>query len=225
MRPSEPLLLDRDDVDLQRSVLTVQQSKFGKSRFLPVHETTTQALQTYAVRRDRIWPRPLDPAFFLSERRSRISPRTLQETFVKLSGQVGSLGPTDSRGPRPHDLRHRFAVSTLRRWQRDGLDVEGRILQLATYLGHARVSDTYWYLTADPELLQLAARRLDRTARRGPPPSPPPTSPGCWRRPSATASGSSSGPARIPSQATATRSACWSATPSGNCRKRRSTWQ
>ena len=165
MRPSEPLLLDRDDVDLQRGVLTVRQSKFGKSRYLPVHETTTQALQTYAVRRDRLCPRALDPAFFLSERRSRISPRTLQETFVKLSGQVGSLGPTDSRGPRRHDLCHRFAVSTLRRWQRDGLDVEGRIPRLATYLGHARVSDTYWYLTADPALLQLAARRLERTAK------------------------------------------------------------
>ena len=87
---------------------------------------------------------------------------------MKLSRQVGLRGPSDSRGPRLHDLRHRFAVSTLLRWYRDGIDVERHLPHLATYLGHGRVSDTYWYLTATPELLQLAARRLDRATRRLP---------------------------------------------------------
>ena len=85
---------------------------------------------------------------------------------MKLSRQVGLRGPSDSRGPRLHDLRHRFAVETLVRWYRDGIDVERHLPRLTTYLGHAHVSDTYWYLTVTPELMRLAARRLDRVARR-----------------------------------------------------------
>ncbi len=166
MRSSEPLRLDRNDVDLASGVLTVRTSKFGKSRCLPVHESTRQALADYAAQRDRHCPHPVDPAFFLSERGTRIAQNTLQQTFVKLSQQVGLRSPSDSRGPRLHDLRHRFAIGTLLRWYREGLDVEQQSPRLATYLGHAHVSDTYWYLTATPELLQLAARRLDRTARR-----------------------------------------------------------
>ena len=168
MRSSEPLRLDRDDVDLTCGVLTVCNAKFGKSRCLPVHESTRQALADYALLRDRICPHPRDPAFFLSERGTRISQNTVQQTFVQLSRQVGLRKSSDSHGPRLHDLRHRFAIETLLRWYREGLDVEQRLPRLATYLGHAHVSDTYWYLTATPELLQLAARRLDRTARRLP---------------------------------------------------------
>ena len=166
MRSSEPLRLDRDDVDLVGGVLTVRHAKFGKSRCLPVHESTRQALADYALQRDRLCPHPLDPAFFLSERGTRIVQNTLQQTFVQLSRQVGLRKRSDSRGPRLHDLRHRFAIETLLRWHREGLDVEQRTPRLATYLGHVHVSDTYWYLTATPELLQAAARRLDRTARR-----------------------------------------------------------
>ncbi len=166
MRSSEPLRLDRDDVDLASGVLTVRRSKFGKSRCLPVHESTCQALADYAAQRDRLCPHPVDPAFFLSERGTRITQNTLQRTFVQLSQQVGLRDRSDSRGPRLHDLRHRFAIGTLLRWYREGLDVEQQTPRLATYLGHVHVSDTYWYLTATPELLQVAARRLDRTARR-----------------------------------------------------------
>ena len=166
MRSSEPLRLDRDDVDLDRGVLTVRGSKFGKSRHIPLHESTSRALAIYATQRDRLCPQPLDPAFFLSERGTRIVQNTLQQTFVQLSRQVGLRGPADSRGPRLHDLRHRFAVSAVLRWYRDGVDAERQLPRLATYLGHARVSDTYWYLTATPELLQMVTRRLERTARR-----------------------------------------------------------
>lgn len=135
---------------------------------VPVHESTAEALGAYAPQRDRLCPHPLSPAFFLSERGTRIQQRTLQSTFVQLSRQVGLRGPSDSRGPRLHDLRHRFAVCTLQRWYREGVDVESHLPRLSTYLGHARVRDTYWYLTATPELLELAARRLDRAARRLP---------------------------------------------------------
>ncbi len=169
MRSSEPLRLDRDDVDLAGGVLTVRHSKFGKSRWLPVHESTRHALADYAAQRDRLCPHPASPAFFLSERGTRITQNTLQRTFVRLSKQVGLRDRSDARGPRLHDLRHRFAIGTLLRWYREGLDVEQRTPRLATYLGHVHVSDTYWYLTATPELLQLAARRLDRSAGRGRP--------------------------------------------------------
>ena len=168
MRSSEPLRLDRIDVDLDQGVLTVRESKFGKSRLVPVHESTAKALGTYATQRDQLCPQPLSPAFFLSERGTRIVQNTLQQTFVQLSRQVGLRGPSDSRGPRLHDLRHRFAVRTLLRWYRDGIDVESHLPHLATYLGHAHMSDTYWYLTATPELLQLAAKRLDSATRRLP---------------------------------------------------------
>lgn len=168
MRSSEPLRLDRNDVDLDQGVLTVRQSKFGKSRLVPVHESTGKALRTYATQRDRLCPQPCSPAFFLSVRGTRIVQNTLQQTFVQLSRQVGLRGPSDSRGPRLHDLRHRFAVRTLLRWYRDGVDVESHLPRLTTYLGHAHTSDTYWYLTATPELLQLAAKRLDSATRRLP---------------------------------------------------------
>ena len=168
MRVSEVLTLDRDDVDLVRGVVTVRESKFDKSRHLPVHPSTTQALSRYARRRDRLCPNPLAAAFFLAERGTRITEWALRWTFAKLSKQVGLRAPSKSHGigPRLHDMRHRFAVNTLVRWYRDGVDVERHIPRLATWLGHAHVSDTYWYLTATPELLALAARRLDRIARR-----------------------------------------------------------
>ena len=166
MRSSEPLRLNRDDVDLARGVLTVRKSKFGKSRYIPVHESTRQSLDNYAAQRDRLCPNPCSPSFFLSEHGARVTVWALRWTFVKLSRQVGLRGPSDSRGPRLHDLRHRFAVETLLRWYRDGIDVERHLPRLTTYLGHAHVSDTYWYLTVTPELMQLAARRLDRAGRR-----------------------------------------------------------
>ena len=109
MRASEPLRLDRGDVDLDQGVLTVRKSKFGKSRYVPVHPSATQALAGYAALRDRLCPNPLIRSFFLSERGTRLAYTTLHETFVRLSKQVGLRGPSDSRGPRPHDLRNHSA--------------------------------------------------------------------------------------------------------------------
>ena len=150
MRVSEVLNLDRDEVDLTGGVLTVRACKFGKSRHLPVHESTTQALSHYARRRYRLCPHPLTPAFFLAERGTPITHWALRWTFAKLWKQVGLRAPSKSHGigPRLRDMRHRFAMNTPLRWYRDGVDVERHIPRLATWLGHAHVSDTYWYLTA-----------------------------------------------------------------------------
>ena len=168
MRTGEVLNLDRDDIDLANGVLTVRDGKFGKSRHIPLHESTILALGRYAARRDRLCPNPRDPAFFLNESGTRITDCTLRWTFVRLSRQTGLREGAKSNGdgPRLIDMRHSFAVGTLLRWYRDGVDVERHIPRLATWLGHVHVSDTYWYLSGTPDLMQAAARRLDRIAPR-----------------------------------------------------------
>lgn len=162
MRVNEALGLDRPDVDLERGILYIRRTKFGKSRYIPLHPSTVDALKKYAQARDRILPAPVTPAFFVSERGRRITEWIARYTFAKLSQQLGLRAPAQGhgRGPRLHDMRHRFAARTLVHWYRAGLDVERELPKLATYLGHVHVNDTYWYLEAVPELLQLATDRL-----------------------------------------------------------------
>jgi integrase/recombinase XerD len=162
MRVSEAVSLDREDVDFDRGILHIRRGKWGKARYLPVHPSTVVALKKYTVARDRLFPAPLIPAFFLSECGRRITRRTAQYTFAKVSQQLGLRVPAKGygRGPRLHDLRHRFAARTLIHWYRAGLDVEREIPKLSTYLGHVHMNYTYWYLEAVPELLQLATDRL-----------------------------------------------------------------
>jgi integrase/recombinase XerD len=164
MRVSEVVALDREDVDLDEGILRIRRTKFGKSRLVAVHDSTRQVLAEYARERDRIVRRPAAPAFFLSEGGDRVTACAARFNFAKVSREVGLRAPTagrHGRGPRLHDMRHRFAVCTLLRWYRAGLDVEREIPKLATYLGHVHVNETYWYLEAVPELLELAARRLE----------------------------------------------------------------
>ena len=162
MRMSEPIALDRDHVDLTRGILTIRRTKFGKSRIIPIHASTLEALQRYAELRDRLCPRTQTQSFFISERGTRLNVRTVRRTFVHLSRQIGLRGPDSSRGPRLHDLRHGFAVETLIRWYRSGVDVEQHLPELSTYLGHTSVACTYWYITAVPKLLRLATLRLEK---------------------------------------------------------------
>ena len=160
MRTQEPLRLDRDDADLANGVLTVRGTKFGKSRYVPIHPSTRRALRRYAAHRDRLCPEPQSPSFFLSEQGTRVTEWSVRWTFVKLSRQIGLRQPGDSRGPRLLDFRHRLAINTLTRWHHRGVDVEKHLPELSTYLGHVHISDTYWYLSATPELLQQALRRV-----------------------------------------------------------------
>jgi len=163
LRANEPLRLDRADVDLVNGVLTIRETKFGKSRYVPLHASTQRALRRYDECRDRLCHDPASPSFFVSDRGARLTEWCVRWTFVKLSHEIGLRGPDDSRGPRLHDLRHRLAIMTLLRWYRRGVDVERQLPQLSTYLGHAHVTDTYWYLTATPELLHFALRRVERS--------------------------------------------------------------
>jgi integrase/recombinase XerD len=162
MRVNEALGLNRVDVDLERGILYIRRTKFGKSRYVPVHASTLAALKKYAEVRDRVFPAPLIPAFFISEKSSRITEWMARYTFAKLSQRVGlrASAKGHGHGPRLQDMRHRFAARTLIHWYRAGLDVERELPKLSTYLGHVHVNDTYWYLEAVPELLQLATDRL-----------------------------------------------------------------
>jgi integrase/recombinase XerD len=167
MRHGEALALDRGDVDLEAGVITIRRTKCRKARLIPVHHTTREQLQRYARRRDHVHRSPRSDAFLVSKRGHRLVQATVQHTFVVLSRQLGLRAPARSHGhgPRLHDLRHRLAVTTLMRGYRAGADVDAQLPVLATYLGHTKVSDTYWYLSAVPELVCLAMACLERRAR------------------------------------------------------------
>jgi integrase len=162
LRISEALALARQDVDLPEGLLTIRDSKFGKSRLVPLHRSTQRVLVHYAERRDRMLGSGTTASFLVSDRGKPLEGSTVRRTFYQLSRQTGLRGPADHQGPRLHDFRHRFAVQTLVEWYRSGQDVERRLPILSTYLGHAHVSDTYWYLSACPELMGLAKQRMER---------------------------------------------------------------
>jgi integrase len=162
--------LDNSDVDLTNGILSIRQSKFGKSRFVPLADSTRAALVKYAKQRDKLCLQPTSQAFLVSERGQRLQSYTARCTFARISCAVGVRPATGSRrigrGPRLQDFRHCFATRKLIEWYRAGLDVGRELPKLATYLGHVDVAHTYWYLEAVPELLQLATDRLG-AHRRG----------------------------------------------------------
>ncbi len=165
MRVGEAINLDRDDVDLDEGVLIVRQGKFGKSRELVLHPSTVTALRDYAELRDRTRPWTWTPAWFISSSGSRLNYKNVHHRFHQLTLAAG-LGPRSATcRPRIHDLRHAFAVTTLLGWYRSGVDVQARLPLLSTYLGHVDPGDTYWYLTATPELMQVVSQRLDQMGR------------------------------------------------------------
>jgi integrase len=161
LRIGEALRLDRDDVDLDDGVLRIRNTKFNKSREVPMHPSSVAALSAYAGRRDDLCPRPRDPSFFVSNAGTRVLYCNFHLGWLDLVRQAGLEPRSAARRPRPHDLRHSFAVRTLLGWYRDGVDVGAHMPLLSTYLGHVHPANTYWYLSAAPELLGLVAARLD----------------------------------------------------------------
>lgn len=153
LRISEALKLESCDVNFTEGLLTIRSSKFGKSRFVPLHPTTQEVLAAYAARRNHIFPDRPTGVFFPSRTGARLDAGQVRRVFYCLSRQIGIRGASNSRGPRLHDFRHRFAVETLLRWYRAGEDVRQRLPILSTYLGHRHVTDTYWYLSNTPELM------------------------------------------------------------------------
>src|SRR6266498_4088009 len=133
------------------------------SRQRPVHDSTTAALADYRHQRDQRPNAQTNPAFLVSIMGTRLRPKTMSVPFAKLVDAVGIIVPPGQHRPRQHDLRHTFATATLLDWYRQGVDVQARLPLLATYLGHADPKSTYWYLSGSPELLALAAERLEGT--------------------------------------------------------------
>ena len=159
MRVGEAIGLDCGDVDLSRGLVTIRRAKGNKSRLVPLHPTTCTALAAYVTQRDETFPKRSTSSFFVSERGTRLRHISAHRWFVLVACQLGWRRPGDRGGPRIHDLRHYFAIQTMLRWYRTGVNVEAHLAELSTYLGHCHVRDTYWYLSAVPELLQLATER------------------------------------------------------------------
>jgi integrase len=166
MRISEALSLQNEDVDLKYGMLTIHQAKFGKSRQVPMHSSTADALRRYRWMRDMACISPEGDAPFFVGTRGRIrglplTTRHVDRVFVGLREQLGWLNRGTHHAPRIHDLRHTFVVRRIVQWQAQGVDVDQAMLSLSTYVGHAMVTNTYWYLSAVPELMALAAERFE----------------------------------------------------------------
>jgi integrase/recombinase XerD len=162
LRLGEAINLRDDDVDWAEGKLTIRGAKFGKSRLVPLHRSTCRVLADYAKRRRHRFGKRPAVFFLVNKNGNHLDKGEIHRTFYALSRQIGLRAVDASHGPRLHDFRHRFAVQTLLRWYRAGDDPERRLPALSTYLGHAHVTDTYWYLTGTPELLRAATKRLDK---------------------------------------------------------------
>jgi integrase len=166
LRLSEACRLTCGDVDLDRGLLTIRGTKFRKSRCVPLHPSATGALTQYAAERDARVPSDPSSFFFRTQRASQLTPDTVQKAFGCLRRRLGWAAQGRARRPRIHDTRHTFAVRRLLRWYEEGVDVGQKILALSTYLGHAKVTGTYWYLTGVPELLAIASQRFEGLAQQ-----------------------------------------------------------
>lgn len=164
LRISEALHLTLKDVDLEGGVLSIRQSKFRKSRIVPLSKGTADAMRSYRQLRDLVAPISPDDAFFVSGRRKAYSICCVEHMFRGIAVGAGLRG-TSGRGPRLHDLRATFAVTRLLEWYRAGDNVMNRLPLLSTYLGHARVRDTEIYLPITTALLEQANTRFHAFAR------------------------------------------------------------
>jgi integrase/recombinase XerD len=162
LRVSEVRNLELQDVDLDAATLTIRGTKFGKTRLVPLHSSTCSVLAEYIRRRSCHWrQRPVSSYLFVSSWGNQLDGGDIRRTFYALSRQVSLRGPSDSHGPRLHDMRHRFATYTLVRWYRSHQDPERKLPLLSAYLGHVHVADTQWYLSGSPELMREAMHRLE----------------------------------------------------------------
>lgn len=167
LRISEALHLKPQDVDLDQELLTVRETKFRKSRLVPLHSTTAAALRRYAEVRQNKIGRQTFTAFFVSDGGEPLPDRTVHSTFEKLRARLGWAARGGHSAPRIHDLRHSFICTVLLRSYRQNQPIDNIIDALSTYVGHAKVSDTYWYVTAIPELMAIAAQRFAQFAAGG----------------------------------------------------------
>jgi integrase len=165
LRISEALNLEDRDVDIEEEVMTVRDSKFGKSRLVPLHTTAVRPLGRYVSHRDQM--APVSTSFFRTEHHATIPYSAVRTAFDKLRARLEWTTEGRARRPRIQDMRHTFAVRCLVRWYREGIHPDRKIAHLATYLGHTEVRDTYWYLSAVPELSAFAVERFESFVKQG----------------------------------------------------------
>ncbi len=172
LRIREAVGLDNPDVDLDAGVLRIRRGKLGKERLIPLAESVVARLRTYSAERDRLLGLTPTP-FFVTCRGDRMGDCTARYNFAAVCQRIGLRGPQQyyrhGRGPRIHDLRHTFAARTIIDWYRTGKDPAREMIKLTTYLGHTKPDNTYWYIEAVPELLELAAHRVEQAVERGAP--------------------------------------------------------
>lgn len=159
LRISEAIRLTLQDVDLENEILTVRETKFHKSRYVPLHPTTCEALKEYVLLRNRHTSGLLSPEFFITNNCRPLELISTEKTFKTLREYLGWI-----HKPRLYDFRHTFACQRLLKWYQEGKDVDKMMIYLSTYLGHVRVTDTYWYITAIPELLLIVSKRFENFA-------------------------------------------------------------
>jgi integrase len=164
LRTSEALHLLREDVNFEDGLITIRDTKFHKSRLVPVDDTVGRALRTYAAARDAHFCPGQSSAFLLGENRRALSGRTVHWTFRRLCKACGLRPAEGGNEPRLYDLRHTFCTRRLLQWHEQGVDVEQALPALSTYVGHVKVTDTYWYLSAIPELLAVTGAKFERFA-------------------------------------------------------------
>jgi integrase len=168
LRISEAIHLRDADVDLKRGMLTIRQTKFAKSRQVPIHPSTVKALACYRRQRERHLPTTAGMPFLISSRGRRLGlplgERQAHRVFTGLRDSLGWINRGGHEAPRLHDLRHTFAVRRLMRWYADGAEIDQKMLALSTYMGHAEIFYTYWYLTGVPELMAITAGRFEQFA-------------------------------------------------------------
>ena len=161
LRVSEAIALNTTDLDRDEQLLMIRETKFGKSRLVPLHSTTMARLAAYLTLRDQTHANPRCSALLVSGAGTRLHHSNVSLTFARLAERVGIVRRSAACRPRLHDLRHSFAVATVLDWYSTGADVPAMMPRLATYLGHTDPKHTFWYLTAAPELMALAGQRLD----------------------------------------------------------------
>lgn len=169
MRVGEAMALDDGDIDWDEALLVVRQTKFNKTREVLLHTSTLDALAAYRKTRNHLSATSATASFFVTTRGTPLTHSVIQPVFRRLAAQAGLDRPASTSRPHVHGLRHTFAVNTLLDWSADGENVSARMPLLSTYLGHSCPAATYWYLSAVPELLAIAAARLDcHDSRRRP---------------------------------------------------------
>lgn len=159
LRISEAIHLTRQDVDLHHNILTIKETKCHKSRYVPVHKSTQNALKRYILIRDRRVSLPLDATFFINDNGRALQIKPLDRYFRQLC-EITGLG----KKPRLYDVRHTFVCQRLLKWYQEGKNVNEMMIYLSTYLGHSKITDTYWYITAVPELMSIVANKFEKFA-------------------------------------------------------------